>query len=84
MNNTLDSCPFLPSLQNFLDQVRDVHWHFLDLGRVELLDITHHPDILCCDKVDRNTNVRLHNKVGDTPYDRNVHHDQFGECNFRG
>ena len=49
--------PPLSSLHSFLDQVGDVHWHFLDLGGVELLDITHHPDILSCDKVDRNTNV---------------------------
>ena len=47
--------PLFTSLQNFLDQVRDVHWHFLDLGRVELLDITHHSDIVGCDKVDCNT-----------------------------
>src|SRR2546423_4523630 len=59
MNNMQDSCPLLPPPAKLLDQVGDVHWHFLDLGRVELLDITHHPNVLGCDKVDRNTNVRL-------------------------
>jgi hypothetical protein len=62
MNDMQDSCPFVFSPAKLLDQVRDVHWHFLDLGRVELLDITHHPDIFGCDKVDRNTMVRLFNE----------------------
>ena len=52
--------PLISSLQNLLDQVRDVHWHFLDLGGVELLDITHHPDILSCYKVDCNTKVQFY------------------------
>jgi hypothetical protein len=45
---------------DFLDEVCNVHWHLFDLGRVELLDIPHHPDILSSNKVDCNTIV---NKV---------------------
>ncbi len=76
--------PLTSAPAKLLDQVGDVHWHFLDLGRVELLDITHHPNILGCDKIDRNTNVRLFTCVENTPYDRNGHHDQFGGCSSRG
>ena len=32
-----------------------VHWHLLDLGRVELLDLTHHADIISSDEVDSDT-----------------------------
>lgn len=39
----------------FLDEVGNVHGHFLDLGAVELLDLTHHADILGGDEVDGNT-----------------------------
>src|SRR5579859_3688465 len=49
---------FMPlSVRHTLDQVGDVHWHLLDLSRVELLNITHHSDILSGNKVDCNTNV---------------------------
>ena len=37
-----------------LDEVGNVHGHFLDLGAVELLDLTHHADIIGGDKVDGN------------------------------
>lgn len=40
---------------DLLDQVGDVHWHFLDLSGIELFDVTHHSDILSSDKIDSNT-----------------------------
>jgi hypothetical protein len=42
---------FSPPSCRPLDQVGDVHRHFLDLSRVELLDITHHSNVLCGNKV---------------------------------
>lgn len=38
-----------------LDEVGDVHRHLLDLGAVELLNLTHHADVVSSDEVDRNT-----------------------------
>jgi hypothetical protein len=38
-----------------LDQIGDVHWHLLNLGAVELLNLSHHTNIICCDEVDGNT-----------------------------
>lgn len=38
-----------------LDKIGDVHWHLLDLSAVELLDFSHHADILSGDEVDGNT-----------------------------
>jgi hypothetical protein len=38
-----------------LDEVGNVHGHLLDMGAVELLDLTHHADILGGDEVDGNT-----------------------------
>jgi hypothetical protein len=38
-----------------LDEVGNVHWHLLDLGAVELLDLSHHADIVSGDEVDGNT-----------------------------
>jgi len=38
-----------------LNEVGDVHWHLLDLSAVELLDFSHHTDIICSDEVDCNT-----------------------------
>lgn len=38
-----------------LDEVSNVHGHFLNLGAVELLNLTHHADILSSDKVDGDT-----------------------------
>lgn len=29
-----------------LDKISNVHWHLLDLSRVELFDFTHHADII--------------------------------------
>lgn len=37
-----------------LDKVGDVHGHLLDLGTVELLNLTHHANIIGGDKVDGN------------------------------
>ena len=36
----------------YLDEVGDVHWHFLDLGVVELLNVTEVPDISLSEEVD--------------------------------
>lgn len=38
-----------------LDKVGNVHGHLLDLGAVELLNLTHHTDILSGDEVDSDT-----------------------------
>lgn len=38
-----------------LDEVGHVHGHLLDLGAVELLDLTHHADIVSGDEVDSDT-----------------------------
>lgn len=38
-----------------LDEVGNVHGHLLDLGAVELLNLTHHADIIGGDEVDGNT-----------------------------
>lgn len=38
-----------------LNEIGDVHWHLLDLSAVELLDLSHHADILGGNKVDGNT-----------------------------
>lgn len=38
-----------------LDEVGNVHWHLLDLGAVELLNLSHHADIISGDEVDGNT-----------------------------
>lgn len=38
-----------------LDEIGDVHWHLLDLSAVELLDLSHHADVLSGDEVDGNT-----------------------------
>jgi hypothetical protein len=38
-----------------LDEVGDVHRHLLDLGAVELLNLTHHADIVSGDEVDGDT-----------------------------
>lgn len=38
-----------------LDEVGHVHGHLLDLGAVELLDLTHHTDIVSGDEVDSDT-----------------------------
>lgn len=38
-----------------LDEVSNVHGHLLNLGRVELLDLTEHADIVSSDEVDGNT-----------------------------
>lgn len=38
-----------------LDEVGHVHGHLLDLGAVELFDLTHHADIVSGDKVDSDT-----------------------------
>jgi hypothetical protein len=38
-----------------LDEVGDVHGHLLNLGAVELLNLTHHSDVLGGDEVDGNT-----------------------------
>ena len=38
-----------------LDEISNVHWHLLDLSAVELLDFSHHADILSGDEVNRNT-----------------------------
>ena len=41
--------------EGILDEVSNVHGHLLDLGVVELLDFTHHADIVGGDEVDGNT-----------------------------
>ncbi|KAI6772526.1 hypothetical protein HG530_003484 [Fusarium avenaceum] len=41
--------------KRFLHEVGDVHGHLLNLGAVELLDLTHHSDVLGGDEVDGNT-----------------------------
>ena len=41
--------------QGELDEVGDVHRHLLDLSAVELLDLTHHADVLGRDEVDGDT-----------------------------
>jgi len=38
-----------------LDKVSNIHWHLLDLGGIELLDLTHHTNIISGNKVDCNT-----------------------------
>lgn len=38
-----------------LDKIGNVHGHLLDLGAVELLNLTHHADIIGGDEVDGNT-----------------------------
>lgn len=38
-----------------LDEVGDIHGHFLDLGVVELFDFSKHGDVFGSDKVDRDT-----------------------------
>lgn len=38
-----------------LDQVGNVHGHFLDLGAVELFNLTHHADVVSSDEVNGNT-----------------------------
>lgn len=38
-----------------LDEVGNVHWHLLDLSAVELLNLSHHADIISGDEVDGNT-----------------------------
>jgi hypothetical protein len=55
MNGLLDSSPF--TSPSFLDQIRDVHRHLLDLSRIKLLNVAHHPNILCGHKVDCDTNI---------------------------
>lgn len=35
-----------------LNEISNIHWHLLNLGAVELLDLAHHADILSCDEVD--------------------------------
>lgn len=39
----------------FLDEVSDVHGHLLNLGAVELFDLSHHADIVSSDEVDGDT-----------------------------
>lgn len=39
----------------FLDEVGDVHGHLLDLSAVELLNLTHHSDVVSGDEVDGDT-----------------------------
>jgi len=78
---------FSPPSCRPLDQVGDVHRHFLDLSRVELLDITHHSNILCGNKVDGDTKIKsvlsLHFCCwGGTLYDQNVLHVQFCGYSF--
>lgn len=41
--------------EGILDEVSNVHWHLLDLSVVELLDFTHHTDIVGGDEVDGDT-----------------------------
>lgn len=38
-----------------LDEIGNVHWHLFDLSAVELLDFSHHSDIVSSDEVDGNT-----------------------------
>lgn len=42
-------------LRGHLDEVGNVHGHLLDLGAVELLDLTEHANIVGGDEVDSNT-----------------------------
>lgn len=81
MNGMLDSSP---STAFPLDQVGDVHGHFLDLSRVELLDVSHHSDVFGSDKVDCNTRLLIDSKREYTLYVRNVLHVRFGGCSFHG
>ncbi|GAO51261.1 hypothetical protein G7K_5367-t1 [Saitoella complicata NRRL Y-17804] len=58
--STLGCFPKTPSLiylqsLNTLDKVSNVEGHLFDLGRVELLDVTHHTGVLRGDEVDSNT-----------------------------
>jgi len=41
--------------EGILDEVSNVHGHLLDLGAVELLDLTEHANIVSGDEVDGNT-----------------------------
>lgn len=52
----MEDCAFLDFFFRcpLLDEVGNVHGHLLDLGAVELLNLTHHADILGGDKVDGN------------------------------
>lgn len=38
-----------------LYQICHVHWHFVDLRRVILLDITKNPDVVCLYEINRHT-----------------------------
>ena len=78
---------FSVSLWLTLDQVSNIHRHFLDLSRVELLDITHHSDIIGGNKIDGDTKIQLASfkrkiRRKGTLYDQNVLRVQFCGYSF--
>lgn len=39
----------------YLDQISDVHWHFVNLRGIILLDITQNPNVIALYEVNRDT-----------------------------
>jgi len=45
---------FCGKMSRTLNEIGNIHWHFLDLSGIELFNVTHHTDIVSGNKVDGN------------------------------